>query len=305
MEKVIVTGANGFIGRNLITKLIEKNYFIIALDRSFSDDIFSHKNIKAIKCDLFNIDDIVEKLQKATYAAFFHLAWAATSGPQRSDYEAQLKNVKMTCDCVKFAKKLNCKKFIYASSINEIETYEYLSQNDIKPAPGYIYGTGKLAAHLMAETLAYQIEIEFIPVIITNIYGVGEKSARLINSTIRKLLNNEHCSFTAGNQTYDFIYIEDAINSIIAIATKGKAFNSYYIGSGKPDSLKSYLIDLKNIVDPTALLGFGEIEFNGKSIDYSQFELSKVKDDTGYINKYTFDEGIKLTLEYIKGDIRK
>ena len=43
---------------------------------------------------------------------------------------------------------------VYASSINEMETYEYLQSDDIEPAGGYIYGTGKLAAHLMGETVA-------------------------------------------------------------------------------------------------------------------------------------------------------
>ena len=107
---------------------------------------------------------------------------------------------------------------VYASSINEMETYEYLQSDDIEPAGGYIYGTGKLAAHLMGETVAKINGIEFIPVIITNIYGVGEKSARMIYTSINKLVHKEHCSFTAGYQTYDFIYITDAINSIIAVA---------------------------------------------------------------------------------------
>ena len=83
--------------------------------------------------------------------------------------------------------------------------------------------------------------IEFIPVIITNIYGVGEKSARMIYTSINKLVHKEHCSFTAGYQTYDFIYITDAINSIIAVAEKGKAFNRYYIGSGEPKPLREFL----------------------------------------------------------------
>lgn len=60
----------------------------------------------------------------------------------------------------------------------------------------------------------------------------------MIYTAIRKLIHKEHCSFTAGYQTYDFIYITDAINAIIAVAEKGKPFNRYYIGSGEPKPLR-------------------------------------------------------------------
>ena len=231
---------------------------------------------------------------------FFHLAWAGTSGQLRADYSIQLNNVKLACDYVMLSSKINCKRFLYASSINEMETYEYLQSDDIKPSGGYIYGSGKLAAHLMGETVAKLNGVEFIPVIITNIYGAGEKSARLINTSIRQLLNKEHCSFTEGKQTYDFIYITDAIASIVEVAEKGKAYNRYYIGSGNPKPLREFLLDMKDVVAPDAELGLGDLPFNGIDINYNQFKLKKVEEDTGYKNKISFCEGIKMTMDFIK-----
>lgn len=202
----------------------------------------------------------------------------------------------------KLCAEIGCKRVVYASSINEMETYEYLQSDDIEPAGGYIYGTGKLAAHLMGETVAKLNGVAFIPVIITNIYGVGEKSARMIYTSINKLVHKEHCSFTAGYQTYDFIYITDAINSIIAVAEKGKAFNRYYIGSGEPKPLREFFLEMRDIVDPTAEIGLGDIPFKGVDISYSQFDLKKVERDTGYINQIPFAEGIKMTADYIRGE---
>ena len=184
-----------------------------------------------------------------------------------------------------------------------METYEYLQSDDIEPSGGYIYGTGKLAAHLMGETVAKMNGVEFIPVIITNIYGVGEKSARMIYTSISKLLKKEHCSFTEGYQTYDFIYITDAINSIIEVSEKGKAFNRYYIGGGEPKPLREFLIEMKNIVDPKEEIGLGDIPFKGVDIDYAQFDLKKVEKDTGYRNQIPFAEGIRMTAEYIRGEL--
>lgn len=302
MEKVIVTGANGFIGKTLVNALLEKGYQVTALDVRFDDVLAKDERITCVNVMNKEVAALTQEIPQAEYKCFFHLAWVGTSGSARADYNVQLNNVKLTCDYIKLCSEIGCKRVVYASSINEMETYEYLQSDDIEPAGGYIYGTGKLAAHLMGETVAKLNGIEFIPVIITNIYGVGEKSARMIYTSINKLVHKEHCSFTAGYQTYDFIYITDAINSIIAVAEKGKAFNRYYIGSGEPKPLREFLLEMRDIVDLDAELGLGDLPFNGVDISYDQFDLKKVERDTGYINKIPFAQGIKMTADYIRGE---
>ena len=302
MENVIVTGANGFIGKTLVNALLEKGYHVVALDIRFDDVLANDDRVTCVNVMNKEVAALAKEIPHQEYRCFFHLAWAGTSGPARADYTVQLNNVKLACDYIKLCSEIGCKRVVYASSINEMETYEYLQSDDIEPAGGYIYGTGKLAAHLMGETVAKLNGIEFIPVIITNIYGVGEKSARMIYTSINKLVHKEHCSFTAGYQTYDFIYITDAINSIIAVAEKGKAFNRYYIGSGEPKPLREFLLEMRDIVAPEAELGLGDIPFKGVNISYDQFDLKKVERDTGYKNEVSFAEGIRMTAEYIRGE---
>ena len=302
MKNVIVTGANGFIGKTLVKALLEKGYYVVALDVRFDDVLANDERIICVNVMDREVAALVEEIPHQEYECFFHLAWVGTSGPARADYNVQLNNVKLACDYIKLCSEIGCKRIVYASSINEMETYEYLQSDDIEPTGGYIYGTGKLAAHLMGETVAKLNGIEFIPVIITNIYGVGEKSARMIYTAINKLVHKEHCSFTEGYQTYDFIYITDAINSIIAVAEKGKAFNRYYIGSGAPKPLREFLLQMRDIVDPEAEIGLGDIPFKGVNISYDQFDLKKVERDTGYRNEISFAEGIRMTADYIRGE---
>ena len=302
MKNVIVTGANGFIGKTLVNTLLENGYRVVALDIRFDDVLANDERVACVNVMNKEVAALAEEIPHKEYRCFFHLAWAGTSGPARADYTVQLNNVKLACDYIKLCSEISCKRVVYASSINEMETYEYLQSDNIEPAGGYIYGTGKLAAHLMGETVAKLNGIEFIPVIITNIYGVGEKSARMIYTSVNKLVHKEHCSFTAGYQTYDFIYITDAINSIIAVAEKGKAFNRYYIGSGEPKPLREFLLEMRDIVAPDAELGLGDIPFKGVNISYDQFDLKKVERDTGYKNEVPFAEGIRMTAEYIRGE---
>lgn len=298
MKKVIVAGANGFIGKHLVSRLLDGGYEVIALGHRFDEDIV--KSCRCVDVAGKSIDVIADELNGIEIYCFYDLAWAGTSGRDRSDYNIQLENVRLTCDYVKLSTAVKCQRFIYASSINEMETYEYLQSGDIKPAGGYIYGTAKLAAHLMAETVAYTYGVEFIPVIITNIYGAGEESGRLIYTSIVKLLRGEHCSFTAGYQTYDFIYITDAINSIVKVAEKGRPFNRYYIGSGEPKALREFLLKMRDIVAPDSPIGLGDIEYNGVDVNYDQFDLKQIEREVGYKNEVSFEEGIKMTSDWIK-----
>ena len=302
MKKAIVTGASGFIGKQLVAELLSRKVEVVAIDIRFDDVLLNNDKVTCINCADKSPFDLEESLKEQNADTFFHLAWAGTSGQLRADYAIQLNNVKLACDYVMLSSKIGCKRFVYASSINEMETYEYLQSDNINPSGGYIYGVGKLAAHLMGETVAKLNGVEFIPVIITNIYGAGEKSARLVNTSIRQLLNKEHCSFTEGKQTYDFIYLTDAIASIVEVAEKGKAFNRYYIGSGNPKPLREFLLEMKDVVAPDAELGLGDLPFNGIDIDYSQFKLKKVEEDTGYKNKISFRDGIKMTMDFIKSE---
>lgn len=297
MKNVIVAGAGGFIGKNLVKNLLMREYKVTTLDMKFNKELQDSTTCISVRDK--NIEDIAAELNDE-YACFYNLAWVGTSGSSRADYNVQLNNAKLTCDYVRLSALIHCPRVIYASSINEIETYEYLQSNNIEPSGGYIYGTGKLAAHLMGETVAYQNGIEFIPVIITNVYGMGEKSARLIYTSIVKLLKGERCSFTEGYQTYDFIYITDAINSIVEVAEKGKPFNRYYIGSGAPKALREFLLQMRDIVAPNTELGLGDIPFKGSNVDYNQFNMKQIEKDTGYKNKVSFEEGIRMTAEYIR-----
>ena len=59
---------------------------------------------------------------------------------------------------------------------------------------------------------------------------------------------------------------------------------------------------MRDIIDPEAELGLGDIPFKGVDISYGQFDLKKVERDTGYKNAVPFAEGIRMTAEYIRGE---
>lgn len=303
MKKAIVTGASGFIGQALVKKLELEGYEVYAVIRDTNKaDIFSGFNsIKPIICNLSDIVNLDTLIHGRDFELFFHLAWDGTSGNSREDYDKQLSNVKYTCEAVKIAQKLGCKKFIYAGSLMEYESINYIPISGSKPALNYIYRTAKLSAHYMAKAIAAELGLDFRIGIISNAYGEGELSERLINSTIRKLIKGEKMSFTDGEQLYDFIYITDVAKAFIAIAEEGKPYGNYYIGNKNQRKLKEYLIDIRDCIDKNMELGLGEIAFDGVGLDYTKIDTARLYEDTGFRCEVEFKEGINKTVKWLSG----
>ena len=180
--------------------------------------------------------------------------------------------------------------------------YEIAAAMEAASAPGIntLYCTAKITADYMARALAGSLGIDYIRGMISNIYGPGETSPRLINTSLRKLLKGEHCSFSAGEQMYDFIYITDAAKVFVRLGEAGKANKTYYIGSSKPRPLKDFLLEMRDCVDPSVNIGLGELPFNGVSLTYKEFDINAVKTDTGFVPEVSFKMGITKTIEWLK-----
>lgn len=303
MNKVIITGANGFIGKNLVKELARKGIKVYAIVKDITSNISEIKNIPNIEIIYCNLDNILELKQKICdigIDVFYHFAWAGTSGNTRANYELQLINVKSCCDAVKVAHEMKIKKFILAGSIMEYECQKYIPQDFAKPGVGNIYSIAKLSAHYMAKTLAYNLGIQFVCATISNIYGVGEVSQRLINTTIIKLIKNEETSFTEGNQLYDFIYIDDAIRAFELIGQYGKPFKTYYIGNKKPQLLMEFLLKIKSCINENIELGLGKVPFNGVSLNYTEFSTMGLYEDFDFKPIVNFEDGIKKTEKWLR-----
>ena len=303
MKKAIVTGANGFVGEAVCRELSDKGVKVIAVVRSIDDDttrISNIPNIKIIYCDLSEFGKLPDLIEDRDIDILYHFAWIGIAGPLRGDYDIQIKNVRYTADTVKACAKIGCKRFVFAASIMEYEIDAIMS-TETTPGINTLYCTAKLAADYMSRTIAGNLKIEYIRALISNIYGPGEVSPRLVNTSIRKMLRGEHCSFSKGDQLYDFIYISDAAKALVAIGEQGYANKTYYIGSHNPRPLKEFLIEMKDCVDPKIDIGLGELPFNGVSLTYNEFDLYSVSKDTGFSPEVSFSEGIKNTIHWLKG----
>lgn len=302
MKKVIVTGANGFVGSAVCRELSKRGIKVTAVVRSresSAERLENIQNLSIVYSDLSEIGNLDKVLESRDYDCFYHFAWTGSAGNARGDYGIQLRNIEYSCDAVYTAKRLGCKRFVFAASIMEYEIRK-LMETDRKIGINTLYSTSKVTAEYMARAIADNIGIEYVGGIISNIYGPGEYSPRLVNTTIRKLLNGEYCKFSPGEQMYDFIYIEDAARAFCVLGSEAFADRSYYIGSLNPKPLKEFLGEIRDIVSPGTQIGLGDLEFDGVSLTYKEFDIYALKNDTGFEPQVSFESGVEQTAVWIK-----
>lgn len=300
MKRVIVTGANGFVGSAVIRELIKNDVEVLALchkipEKKIISDLITYKEF-----ELSKIEELKDIVINDYYDTFYHFAWAGVSVLQRTNVKIQLQNTQWTIDALNFAKNIGCKRFVCAGSIIEYETMRACYTDGNKPGLGYIYGSAKMSAHTMAMSIAANIGIDLMWAEITNAYGVGEISSRLINTTIRKIINKESPQFTSGTQNYDFVYIDDVARAFYLIGKNGKPFHSYLIGSGNAKPLKEFLLEMKESIAKDVDFIFGDVPFTGVNLDLSIFDTKKTEKDTGFKAEISFAEGVKRTYEWLK-----
>lgn len=308
-DNVIVTGAGGFVGTALCKELLARGKSVTAVVREGVTNIHGVKqedNLHVVGCDMDNYANLKDILNNRNYDVMYHLAWEGTSGKLRGDLNVQLDNIRNSTNILYACKELGCRRFVFASSIMEYEI-QAIMNTDTTPSINSLYSCAKLSAGYMLRIIAASMGIDYIRAVVSNIYGPGEFSPRLVNSTIRKMLNGERCSFSKGTQMYDFIYISDAVKAFLAIGDKGLPNKTYYIGSLQPRPLKTFLTEIRDIIDADIDIGFGEVPSSGISLSYNEFDINAVKIDTGFAPEISFSEGIKRTAKWIKetGECRK
>jgi len=162
------------------------------------------------------------------------------------------------------------------------------------------YGIAKLSAGYMSRIECQKYSIDHIWTRILSIYGPGDGSATMISNTIRQLLAGEKPALTAGIQMWDYLYSGDAAKAFHALAEYGVSGKTYTLGSGIAKPLKNYIELLRDAINPSLPLGFGEIPYGPLQVMHLQADISELQKDTGFTPEIPFEVGIQHTINSIK-----
>jgi UDP-glucose 4-epimerase len=301
--KAIVTGADGFVGSEVVKELLRHHYEVLAIDLPETPrrlDLAS-KGLKYLSHSVADCSFFSEACQDKKYDVLFHFAWRGSGGPDRGNEEIQLENVIEAARTLRAASSVGVKRFVFASSIAEFETNDVTFAQGSQPDAHYIYGAAKGAAHQVLKPLANSLGIELVWAYITNCYGVGDFSNRFLNATLKKIISGERIEFTSGTQNYDFCYISDVANAFRLLGEKGQNNCAYVIGSGEAKPLRLFLEEMMAVLRPTNEIVFGQVPFTGVQAPLDNFDISRIEKDCGYKPAVPFKEGVAKTFVWLKG----
>lgn len=304
MKRVIVTGATGFLGKNLLANLFGHGVEITAIVRDKGKlEGMQGERLTAVQAGMDDYAKMDKLVPHADYDVFYHFAWDGTFGTDRENYQVQMRNIKGACEAVTAAKKIGCRKFVYAGSLMEYESRKLMDEAGRVPVGNYIYRSAKLAAHYMAKAEAGRIGLAFVNMIISNTYGKGEISGRLVSTALQKCVKGEPAFYTAGTQMYDFIHVSDAAEAFYQIGEHGKAFCDYYVGSNRIRPLREYLEEMYASIPAGQTPEFGAVPYDGISLTYEEFDREALFRDTGFQCRVPFSEGVRDAYEWMRRNI--
>lgn len=288
-RKILVTGAEGFIGSNLI-KALKEGYEI---DKKFMKTYFYE-----IDWDLIGNIDIL-----------FH--YSAITDTTLDEQKMIFVNSEAPIKLFKEAISHGCKKIIYASSTavygnSPTPFIEGKGENPLNT-----YGKSKLILDKNAMNLAKEhLEVTIVGLRFCNVFGLGEsqkgKNATMIWQFAQQMLKARPKLFDNGEQKRDYLYIKDAVRANLYALKNVKESCIVNCSSGEPVSFNEIVNILNKVLGTNRKPEYIENPYKSFFQKNIQCDIKKAKEKIGFVPKFSFREGIQdyYKLKEIKTKIK-
>jgi nucleoside-diphosphate-sugar epimerase len=302
-DKILITGGAGFIGSHLVDHLLQAGYETLVFDNFSSGKIenikqhMSNESFRLIKGEVQSSKD-VERAMKGVDAVC-HLA-AIVNIPLSIENPLLVEevNVKGTLNLLEASVKHNIQHFVYVSTCAVYGEARHLPidekhlTNPLSP-----YGTSKLAAEQYCRVFHHIHNLQTVSLRFFNIYGSRQPSGPyggVITAFFESLGHNKPLViYGDGNQTRDFLYVEDAVKAcMLALCCKNCSGKTFNIGTGIQTSINELariMIELLN--KPKARI-IHENERKG-DIRESYANISMAKKELKFEPEFSVNEGLK------------
>jgi nucleoside-diphosphate-sugar epimerase len=261
--KILVTGATGFIGSNIVKELFNLGHEIYATHRtssSFQKVIALKSKVNWINTDSKNWK---ETIKASKIDQLIHVAWGGIEAGDRNNWDLQIKNFSLSKDYFDLAKECGFSKVIGFGSQAEYGLYDLPSSELTLPKPNDAYGAVKLMTYNYLRSIFLDSETAWYWIRVYSVFGDGENPQWLIPSVISTLLKKEDLRLTECEQEYNYLHIEDFVNYFIAIVEDDQNQSGVYnICNKQTIILKDLLNKIAEILQVSSrYLKFGVIPY--------------------------------------------
>jgi len=289
-DTILLTGATGFLGSHILKNLLDNNFNVIILKRSFSntwriDDILD-------KTIAYNIDKIdIEKTFKENKIDIVIHTATKYGRKNESFLEILDSNLFFPLKLLDLSLRYNVKTFLNTDTTAYNHFINYYSLTKMQFVEWLKLLDNKIRI--------FNLKLEYI-------YGEADDTSKFLPMLIINLLKGVNTiDLTPGNQERDFIYIEDVVNAYIDIILEkdnfSNGFYEYSIGSGESIKIKDLVLLIKKMTNnEVTQLNFGALQYRSNEIMYSKANIKKIRDEVGWTPKFSLEEGLKRTILWYK-----
>jgi UDP-glucose 4-epimerase len=318
----LVTGGCGFIGTNLIAHLLEANpkTNVRVLDNltvGGREDLsevshFHEKDISSLKKSPEGVELIVGDIKdyKTSLSCcdgvdiIVHLAASTGVAPSvenpRQDIEC---NVLGTFNMLEAARVKNVNRFVFASSGAPVGEVEPPINEEKVPKPVSPYGASKLAGEGYCSAYYRTYGLKSVALRFGNVYGPRSKhKSSVVAKFFRQALAGEHLDiYGDGNQTRDFLYIDDLVRAIVLASEAEVGGEVFQIATHRETTVNEIADNIKRIVEDSGgkVSIIHEQERTG-DVRRNYSDISKAKRILGWEPEFDLQEGLMRTFEYFR-----
>lgn len=290
--RILITGATGFVGRNLINKIKNHNLALIVRDNSNAKNLFGN-DIKYIN---FNDSTYKSDIEEFNPEMVIHLASYLTSKYETEDVKNLIDaNIMFGTLLLDALMKTDLKYFINTGSFSEY----YKGNKELDPA--YLYSATKIAFRTILDFYRNVKKFNVIQVVPYTIYGNNDTRKKLINYIITSLESSNPINMTKGDQILDFIYVTDVvdfyINLIENINNLKSDYVEYHVGTGVGTSIREVAKLLEEITNKKTNIRWGAESYRSRDVMKAIAPISKSVNELSWKPKIYLKDGLKMILE--------
>ena len=315
-KKVLVTGADGFIGSHLTEALLEEGYDVKAFVyyNSFNTwgwlDTIDKNKLKEIEVFTGDIRDPngVRTAMKGVDQVFHLAALIAIPFSYHSPDAYVDTNIKGTLNVLQAARDLGTERIMVTSTSEVYGTAQYVPIDEKHPYQGQSpYSATKIGADRLAESFYRSFDLPVSIVRPFNTYGPRQSARAVIPTIITQLLaGKEEIKLGALSPTRDFNYVKDTAAGFIAISKSDKTIGEEInIATQTEISIGDLAKEIISQINPKAKIICDEQRLRPEKSEVNRLlgANAKIKELTDWEQKYTFAEGIAETIEWLKGHL--
>lgn len=318
MKKVLVTGADGFIGSHLTEELVKKGYEVKAFVyyNSFNtwgwldtlpQELMDH--IEVFQGDIRDPNGVKEAM-KGCHAVFHLAALIAIPFSYHSPDTYVDTNIKGTLNVLQAARDLGTQRALVTSTSEVYGTAQYVPIDEKHPYQGQSpYSATKIGADRLAESFYRSFDLPVTIVRPFNTYGPRQSARAVIPTIITQLLAGiEEIKLGSLTPTRDFNYVKDTVNGFISIFESNKTIGQEInIATQKEISIGQLAGELIQQINPKANIICDEQRLRpGKSeVNRLLGSNKKIMELTDWKPQYTFEQGLAETIQFLKENMDK